>query len=204
MQPTGTQCARGVYSHREQYMRQLVCVLDYRLSLFALAVVPRTCRYIPTMTRASRTRSRRRTIKKMLSSSSLDRKNWDESARVSLMNLRDGDVVHHTPPSSALTTPCASPSASTDYKYVESTQATGENQGDAGSEMTSDFVTKDAGKSAELSCELHDPDGHYQDSLEPSQQQNAKRAVRRRLRIDSKNIQASPLKPVQRPEILDE
>eukprot|EP01043_Picozoa_sp_COSAG02_P067032 COSAG02_NODE_10628_length_1895_cov_1.721047_1_plen_137_part_00 len=136
----------------------------------------------------------------MLKSSSLDRKNWDESARESLLNLSDADVVHHTSPKS---TPVSSPATSTDYKHAESTetQATGEKQGDAGS---TDLVAEDAEKPAELNCELHDPDGHYQDSLEPSQQQSAKRAMRRRLRLESKDIQASPLKPVQRPAIVDE
>ena len=161
-----------------------------------------TRRYIPTMTRASRTRSRRRTVNKMLKSSSLDRKNWDESARESLLNLSDADVVHHTSPKS---TPVSSPATSTDYSHVENTGATRqEKPGDHGSEMTSNAVDEDAKKSAELNCELHDPDGHYQDSLEPSQQQSAKRAMRRRLRLESKDIQASPLKPVQRPAIVDE
>ena len=157
------------------------------------------------MTRASRTRSRRRTVKKLLSSSSLDRKNWDESARVSLLNLSDGDVVHHTPPASVHTTPVSSPTTSTDFSHVGNTGASREEkQGDAGPEVTSNVVDEDAKKSTELNCELHDPDGHYQDSLEPSQQQNAKRAMRRRLRLESKEIQASPLKPVQRPEILED
>jgi hypothetical protein len=155
------------------------------------------------MTLASRTRSRRRTVKKLNSSSSLDRKNWDESARVSLMNLRDADVVHHTPTGSAHATPVSSPTTSTDCKQEESTEtteATGE-QGDAGS---TNLVAEAAEKPAELSCELHDPDGHYHDSLTLSQQQNAKRAMRRRLRIESKEIQASPLQPVRRDALPDE
>ena len=119
------------------------------------------------------------------------------------MNLRDGDVVHHTPPGSALATPVSSPATSTDYKHAESTetQATGEKQGDAGS---TDLVAEDAEKPAELNCELHDPDGHYHGSLEPSQRQNEKRAMRRRLRIESKEIQASPLQPIQRDALPDE
>ena len=150
-----------------------------------------TCRFIPAMTRASRNRSRRRTVKKLLGSSSLDRKNWDESARASLENLRDSDVVHHS------TTPVSSPATSRDFSEQTNGVAGGEQQVDAGAPVLTDV----SGQASQLDCELQDPDGHYEHSTEPSQQQNAKRALRRRLRIDSKEIRQSPLEPTQRPEI---
>ena len=66
------------------------------------------------------------------------------------------------------------------------------------------MLDEETAQASQLDCELHDPEGHYQSNTEPSQQQNEKRALRQRLRIDSKEIKASPLEPVQHGAIPEE